>query len=77
MTSKPVEEGTPSTCITTGFQYWAGYVVWAKITTNTFYSIIEWFNMQVFIYNNKKSKKNIYVVTYTLGWASSMKRVPI
>ena len=31
----------------------------AKIKTNTFYSIFEWFNMQVFIYIYKNPKKNL------------------
>ena len=41
----------------------AAHVVWAKIKTNAFYSIIERFNMQVWICENI-SKKKIYVVTY-------------
>ena len=54
MTSKLVE---------VGFDYWAAHVGWAKIKTNTSYSIIdysiiEWFNMQVFMYK-RISKKEI------------------
>ena len=60
MTSKPVEEGEKRALTSTGFDDWAAHVGWAKIKTNTFYSIFEWFNMQVFIYI-KNSKKILCV----------------
>ena len=61
MALKLVEVEKKGALTSTGFDYWAAQVDWAKIKTNMLYSIIEWFNMQGFFYIKKFPKKKIFL----------------
>ena len=44
MTLKPVDEKLKRALTSTGFDYWAPHMGWAKTKTITSYNIIEWQN---------------------------------